>query len=236
MKKPKPNTSRLRLLLEFLIIISIGFILKVTLDAVIWRYSGPVSLVIMLGLIYFYLHRRGHSFFWIGLVPLKSVKSRCLILPQTLLAFIAIAASGLAIGLGGELLGLEFMKPDATGATDRFGDLAGNTYLYLTWIAILWIAGPAEELYFRGFMIGQLREILGRSRWATAFSIIIPAILFGAGHMYYQGLRGLFMTGGIAVSMGVLFILYKRNIWPLAIAHAAFNTFVFTALYMQWDI
>jgi len=236
MKKQNQNSFNLRLLLEFLIIIAIGFFLKVALDLVIWRYSGPVSLVIMLGLVFFYLRRRGLSFRWLGLIHLKSVKSRLLLLPQILLAFIAIPASGLAIGFGGEMLGIEFMKPDSSGATNRFGDLAGNTPLFLTWVVILWVAGPAEELYFRGFMIRQLREIFGRSFWATAISILIPAVIFGAGHMYYQGLRGLFMTGGIGIVMGILFILYKSNIWPLAIAHASFNSLVFTALYMRWDI
>jgi len=190
----------------------------------------------MLGLIFFYMRSRGHSLSWIGLTRLKSVKSRLLLLPQILFAFIVIPASGLAIGFGGEVLGIEFMNPDASGAANRFGDLAGNTSLYLTWLAILWVTGPAEELYFRGFMMGQLREIFGRTPWATAISIIIPSIIFGAGHMYYQGLRGFFMTGGIGIFMGILFVLYKRNIWPLAIAHAAFNSFVFTAMYMQWDI
>ena len=108
--------------------------------------------------------------------------------------------------------------------------------MVLTWVAILWVAGPAEELNFRGFMIGQLRDILGRSKLATIVSIIVPAIIFGVGHMYYLGLRGFFVTGGIAVSLSILFILYKRNIWPLAIAHAAFNSLTFTAMYLQLDI
>ena len=44
------------------------------------------------------------------------------------------------------------------------------------------------------------------------------------------------VTGSVAAALGILFILYKRNIWPLALAHAAINSFSFTAMYMQWDI
>jgi len=236
MKEHGLKTPNLRYLAEFIAIIAIGFLLKIALDTIIWRYSGPVSLVIMLGLIFFYLRQRGHSFAWIGMIPLNSLKSRLLLIPQILLAFIAIPTSAIILGLAGELLDIGFMEPDKSGVEDRFGDLAGNTPHYLTWMAILWVAGPAEELYFRGFMIGQLREIYGRSRWATTISILIPAIVFGAGHMYYQGLRGLVITGGIGISMGILFVLYKRNIWPLAIAHSAFNSLVFTAIYMEWNI
>lgn len=235
MTKIKPPPTRQRLFLDFIVIIGTAYLLKVALDVAIWRYSGPVSLAIMLVLIFFYLRRRGHSFSWIGLVSLTSTKDRLLLLPQIMLAFMAIGMTGAGIGFIGETLGIEFMNPDIAAAENRFGDLAGNTPLYLCWLAIVWFAGPAEELYFRGFMIGQLREVLGHSRLATALTIVIPAIIFGAGHMYYQGLRGLFVTGGIGLSLGILFVLYKRNIWPLAIAHAALNSLSFTAMYMQWD-
>lgn len=236
MSEHKTKAIRLRLLQEFIIIIGAWYMLKAVLDIFIWRFSGPVSLAMMLVFVFFYLRKRGHSFSWIGLVSFTSIKSWLLLLPQIILAIIAMAAIGSGISFAGEALGFEFMKPDIAAATNRFGDLADNTSQYLIWIAIIWFAGPAEELFFRGFMIGQLREILGQSRSATALSIVIPAISFGLGHMYYQGLRGLFVTGGVALMMGILFVLYKRNIWPLAIAHAALNSLMFTAMYMQWDI
>jgi membrane protease YdiL (CAAX protease family) len=190
----------------------------------------------MLLLIFFYLRKHGHSFSWIGLVSFTSTKNWLLLLPQIILTIIAMAAIGAGITYVGQALGFEFMKPDIAASENRFGDLAGNTSQYITWIAIIWFAGPAEELFFRGFMIGQLREVFGYSSWATALSIVIPAIGFGVGHMYYQGLRGLFVTGGVALILGILFVLYKRNIWPLMIAHATLNSLMFTAMYMQWDV
>lgn len=236
MIKRDTSPNRLRLLLELFVLFGLWYILKIALDAAIWRYSGSISLAMILVVMFFYLRWRGRTFSWIGLVPLNSIKGWLLLLPHFLLAVIVMGAVGAGITFTGVALGLEFMEPDLAAAENRFGDLAGNTQLYIMWLAIIWFAGPAEELFFRGFMIGQLREILGRSRWSTAFSIILPAILFGVGHMYYQGLRGVIVTGGVAVSLGILFVLYKRNIWPLAAAHAALNSFMFTAMYMQWDI
>lgn len=228
--------TRLRLLIEFSIIIGTWFLLKAVLDVFIWRFSGPVSLAFMLVLVFFYLRMRGHPLSWIGLVSLSSTNSWLLLLPQTILAIIVMAATGAGITYLGQAFGFEFMTPDTAAVENRFGELAGNTSQYLIWIAIIWFAGPAEELFFRGFMIGQLSAVFGNSKWATALSIVIPAIGFGVGHMYYQGLRGLFVTGGVALMLGILFVLYKRNIWPLAIAHAALNSLMFTAMYMQWDI
>ncbi|WP_152434238.1 CPBP family intramembrane glutamic endopeptidase [Erythrobacter sp. THAF29] len=170
---------------------------------------------------------------WIGLVKIKSRRGFVLLPFQTLLALFAILATASALSLAGEALGLDFMKPDNSRAQDRFGDVAGNTRLYIFWLAIVWFAGPAEELYFRGFMIGKLREALGNSTWASALSVLISALIFGLGHVYYLGLRGLVTTGGIAVTLGVLYILHMRNIWPLMIAHAAANTLTFTVVYLQ---
>jgi membrane protease YdiL (CAAX protease family) len=236
MNAAKAFPTRLSLLLEFFIIIGVWYFFKAVFDVFIWRFSGPISLAIILVLVFFYLRKRGHSFSWIGVVPFTSIKSWLLLLPQTMLVIIAMVTVGAGIAFIGEALGFEFMKPDIATAENRFGVLADNTSQYLLWLAIIWFAGPAEELFFRGFMIAQLKEVFGHSRWATALSIFTPAIGFGVGHMYYQGLRGLFVTGGTAVILGILFVFYKRNIWPLAIGHATINSLMFTAMYMQWDI
>ena len=229
------NPSRFRPLFDFCAIVTLGYLLKVVLDQFIWRYSGPVSLGIMLSVVFLYLRSMGESWSWIGLVAIRSRKGLGLLPFQVLLAFFAILATAASLSFAGEALGLEFMKPDNSGAQDRFGDVAGNTQLFVFWLVIVWFAGPAEELYFRGFMIGKLRDILGDFSFATALSVLIPALIFGLGHVYYLGLRGLVTTGGIAVTLGVLYILYKRNIWPLMVAHAAANTLTFTAVYLQLD-
>ena len=227
--------SRFRPLIDFGAIVALGYVLKVVLDQFIWRYSGPVSLSIMLSVIFFYLRSIGESWSWIGLVEIKSRKGFALLPFQVLIAFFAILLTGFILNWAGGALGLDFMKPENSGAENRFGDVAGNTQLYVFWLAIVWFAGPAEELYFRGFMIGKLQETFGTSIGATILSIVVPALIFGLGHVYYLGLRGLVMTGGIAVSLGVLYIMYKRNIWPLMIAHAAANSLTFTAVYLQLE-
>ena len=224
-----------RWLRDFALFATLAIGLKWVLNLVIWRYSGPVSLVIMLVLIRSYLQHVGLAWHAIGLTPLDSVRRIALLVPQIGLAFVAIGVTGAGLGFLGDALGIAFMAPDQSGAIDRFGDLAGNTPLYALWVAILCIAGPAEELYFRGFMITQLERAFGRSLPATAISIVLPAVIFGLGHVYYQGLRGLVVTGGIGLTLGTLFVLYRRNVWPLMIAHAGFNIMVFTALYAGWD-
>ena len=122
--------------------------LKGLLDLVIWRYAGPVSLVIVLVCVSLYLTRRGIGFDEIGLVRFKAARSYWLLPLQTVFTFIIIVATGALVTFAGDASGLAFMQPDREGALSRFGDLAGNTPLFLFWLAILWVAGPAEELFF----------------------------------------------------------------------------------------
>ncbi|MEM9572525.1 MAG: CPBP family intramembrane glutamic endopeptidase [Pseudomonadota bacterium] len=220
---------------EFLGFTIFALALKAALDLVIWRYAGPISLVVVLACIGLYLAHQKRDLSTLGIVPLKTAKNFWLIPVQTLVAFVTIIATGAIVSLLGDASGLEFMQVNTEGARDRFGDLAGNTSLFLMWLAILWVAGPAEELFFRGFMINTLTKTFGTSRLANAISILIPALIFGAGHMYYQGVRGLFTTGAIGVSLGCLFLAYKRNIWPLMVAHACVNSLVFTLHYLDID-
>lgn len=218
---------------EFLGFTIFALVLKAALDLVIWRYAGPVSLVVVLICVTVYLQRSSQGLSRLGLVRLSGAKSYWLLPVQTVIAFVAIIATGAAVTLLGDASGLAFMQADRAGPAVRFGDLAGNTGLYLFWLAILWVAGPAEELFFRGFMINTLRKALGRGVLAAALCVLLPALIFGAGHIYYQGLRGLFTTGLIGVTLGCLFLAYKRSVWPLMIAHAAVNSLVFTLQYLE---
>ncbi|MEM9385545.1 MAG: type II CAAX endopeptidase family protein [Pseudomonadota bacterium] len=236
MTSTSPLTARQLALIEFLGIVIIGHLVKAALDQLIWRYSGPIALALTLSVFVPYLRWRGASFADLGLVAVTKRRQWLLLLPQTLLAFLLIPASGAGIAFAGESLGFAFMAADPTGPQMRFGDLEGNTPLYLSWIPILWFAGPAEELYFRGIMIHQLGKGLGPTRLGTALTLFVPALVFGVGHLYYQGPRGLITTGVIGLTLGILYLAYRRNLWPLMIAHAAFNTLTFTAMYKNWDV
>ncbi len=204
-------------------------------DQVSWRYAGPMTLALVLTVLAFYMRHRGIGFAKIGLTSIGWPKGVGLLLPQTAAAFILIGVSGVSAALIGDALDIGIFTAEQPDPQRRWGDLRGNTSLYLSWLAVLWFAGPAEELFFRGYLISRLSDILGRSPLALCMSICLPALIFGLGHVYYQGWRGLFVTGTIGLTLGVLFLLYRRNIWPLMIAHAAFNSMVFTALYTGAD-
>lgn len=44
------------------------------------------------------------------------------------------------------------------------------------------------------------------------------------------------MTGMIGVVLGTLYLVFKRNLWPLILAHALVDSLAFTAMYLDLEI
>lgn len=226
------------ILLEVLIAALAAMTVKALISLVLWRYAGPLTLLIVLSGLTVYLRWRGIGWRHFGLIKLPKLKSWLLLPVQALFAIVAILATGVGTATIGAALGFEFMGEEPAGVMDRFGAVAdGSLPHYLLWLAIsILAAGLGEELFFRGYMINRLRDGLGSGVVMTALTVLLPAIYFGYGHFYYQGLRGLITTGLIGLSLGLLFLIYKRNLWPLVIAHAGVDCLVFTALYFNLDV
>lgn len=230
--KTNPRAAIATEVFGFLVLLHL---VRLGFDQIDWRYAGPLTLATMLPIILIGMHRLGVGLSHIGIRSITWSKGFLPLLPQTILAFILIGMSGLGMALLGEALGIGIFTAEQPDPQDRWGNLRGNTPLFLTWLAILWFAGPAEEVVFRGYLISRLRDVFGRSVFAYIASVALPAIIFGLGHVYYQGWRGFFVTGTIGITLGILFLLYRRNLWPLMIAHAAFNSILFTATYFGAD-
>ena len=229
--------SRLSVLIEFALVVGVLVGTKLIFDQIVWKYAGPLSLLCTLATILVFTRISGESWSRFGLVRPRRAWSLPLILPQAMLGIVAILGIGAGTAFLGDALG--FWTTDGTqpGVADRWGNIAGNLPVYLGWLAIAWIsAGFGEEVFFRGYVIDRLSRLLPDSRWAVPVAVLLAALGFGIAHMYYQGVRGLVVTGMIGLALGTLYILYKRNLWPLIIAHASVDTLVFTAMYMEWDI
>lgn len=229
--------DRSRTLIELAGFVTLAVVSKVIVDPLSWRFSGPVTLLFTLVVLTLYLRRRQLRWSSFGLIRLSSGRARWLLLPQTLLVIVTILGTGLVVGFAGEASGLAFMQPDAEAVNERWGELEGNLPLYLVWLTLGWVSsGFAEEMFFRGYLVSRLRGALDAVRGAPVLAVVIPALIFGHGHTYYQGLRGLVITGSIGIAMGTLFLLYRRNLWPLILAHGTVSTLSFTALFAGWDI
>lgn len=231
------NTKKRRAIAEFVGFVAFALISKQMMDSFLGAYSGPASLITTLILLTIYMHQRGEKWASMGLRALLGAKAKLLLLPQALLIFVSVLGTIVLLTKGLESIGLTFMSETPEGEISRWGDIEGNLQQYLILIALSWIsAGFGEEMFFRGFVITRLQTAFNGTKLASAFAVLLAALLFGYVHFYYQGLTGLVNATAIGLIFGTFFLLYKRNLWPLVLAHGFINSLGFTSDFMGWGI
>jgi len=202
---------------------------------IMWTFAGPISLLCALVVATWRLKRNDESWSSLGLFNKGSNLNLSLWIAGTLIVTIIIG--NLAATFANALFSSNEMVNNAINEVreNRFSNVPGNLPVYIYWLIISWIIGGfTEELLFRGFMILRFEKILTKLPFATALAITLQALIFGQQHMYYQGYVGLFVTGFMGLSSGVIFILYKRRLWPLIISHGLANTFGMTMRYLGY--
>jgi membrane protease YdiL (CAAX protease family) len=81
------------------------------------------------------------------------------------------------------------------------------------------VSGFAQELAMRGYLVPRLETLLK----STTAGIVLSSVLFASNHLY-QGPLGVLRTLLSGLIYASAFAITRR-IWPLAIAHAAWNVF-----------
>ncbi|PZQ20430.1 MAG: CPBP family intramembrane metalloprotease [Sphingopyxis macrogoltabida] len=209
---------------------------KYLMSLIFWRYAGPASLLLTIGLLTLYMRRIGLRWSDMGLVPLPGWKPKLMVVPQAGLTLVAFAAVVAMTTIAGPAIGLGFLAETSAGVENRWGEVAGSLPHYLLWLGIVWTAAAfGEEMFFRGYLVTRLQFLFPRGYAGTIAAIIVSAAIFGYGHFYYQGWRGAIVTGAIGLAFGAMFCLFRRNLWPLIMLHGVIDTLTFTAIFMQWD-
>ncbi len=91
--------------------------------------------------------------------------------------------------------------------------------LIVSWL----LAALFEEIIFRGFLLGETRDLLGASAFATAIAVLATSVIFGLAH-WYQGRSGALSTGFIAFLLALLFVASGFNLWLPIVAHGVIDT------------
>ena len=178
--------SRLGVVVEITAFVSFALLSKYLLSLVFWRYAGPVSLLLTLGVLTLYLRLRGLGWSQMGLVSLPGWKAKFGVLPQAALTLVAFAVVVALTTIAGPAIGLTFLNEVPAGVEGRWGDVAGNLPQYLLWLAIVWTAAAfGEEMFFRGYLITRLQGVFHKGWPGLVLAVVIPALIFGYGHFYY---------------------------------------------------
>jgi|SRR5688572_24129023 len=144
---------------------------------------------------------------------------------------------GVGIQFASTLLLEPFSDRVTNSTTDHslFESLRGNLKIFLLLLVSVWIlVAFLEEIIFRGYMMGDIAELLGTSKPALAINLILTSILFGLEH-WYQGRSGALSTGIIGAVLGILFIISGFNLWLPILTHGFVDTVGLFLIYVNAD-
>ena len=192
-------------------------------QAVVWFAN-----VAMLATIWAGLRARGQTWGHLGLSraswraypPAGLLARSILVLVLALAGFVAgavIAANLVGLPEGADLGGYEYLQ--------------GNLPMLLVSLAAVYVVSSlGEEVVYRGFIMTRVAEMGRGSKSAWALAAVVSSIIFGAAHFGW-GVAGVIQTTFMGLGLAAGFMLVKRNLWVLVLAHAYLDTFLLVQLY-----
>ena len=168
---------------------------------------------------------RGVSWKNLGLTKPKSIKKTLLVAGLILVATVIciMAFNIVADQLSFFTEQVSEQKPTTEPTTSKFGDLKGNWILFFTIMPMVLIESMLEELLDRGFLINWFEKLFSKTSIATLIAVVLQAAIFGFRHSYDLSERSI-TVGIIGLIMGIAYVKFGRNLWPLILAHCILNT------------
>jgi len=114
-------------------------------------------------------------------------------------------------------------KNYSENSESKFGNLKGNWLLFFTIMPAVLLESMLEELLDRGFLINWFEKLFSQTTLATILAVVLQALIFGFRHSYDLSDRSI-RVGLIGLIMGIAYVKFGRNLWPLIIAHCVLNT------------
>lgn len=164
---------------------------------------------------------RGYSWKDLGLRKPENIKKTFLI---SIGIVIAIAITIITFNILQESFNfLDEPKTTTSNSNSRFEKLKGNWIFFFTIMPIVLIESFLEELLDRAFLITWFEKLFSKTGIATILAVILQASIFGFRHSNDISERSI-TVGLIGLIMGIAYIKFNRNLWPIIIAHCILNT------------
>lgn len=180
------------------------------------RKQPGIGILVTIIIILLFLWARGDPLSQIGFT-----------LPKNWLITIFTA---LGLGLIIQLLSVMLIEPFTEKITNSKHDhsvidaVKGNWKVFLQWMMMVWIlVAVIEEGIYRGYLMTELKNLLGLGTVALIFNLLYSSIVFGLSHAY-QGPSGMLSTGIVGVILGVIFIFNDFNLWLVIFTHGFIDT------------
>ncbi|NOR28973.1 MAG: CPBP family intramembrane metalloprotease [Lutibacter sp.] len=154
---------------------------------------------------------------------LKNPKNLWKSLGVSVVIFVSIMISIIIFELVKDNLNLTVSSGNSSeSAVSKFGDLKGNWLLFFSIIPMVLLESFLEELLDRGFLMNWLEKLFSATSFATVIAVLLQALIFGFRHSNDLSERSI-TVGIIGLIMGIAYVKFGRNLWPLIIAHCILN-------------
>lgn len=226
----------LEIILVFAPVIAVVFVFRMFEpdNPMIFMAGLWLANLMMIGIVRLGIGARGDTFRSIGLnVSLTSPRNVfSVVLKSIPIAVFAIAAFVVGSIIMANVVGIP-EPADMTG----YNYLQGNPMmLVLSLMGVYIVSSFGEEVVYRGFLITRLHQMFGpQSRRTELFAVLISSVIFGLAHFEW-GAMGVGQTTCMGVAFGVSYLLTKRTLWPLVLAHAYMDTLLLVPLYFAQDV
>jgi len=229
--EPISNSSRLVAFAELLIIVAAFLTVREWARGMEFIASGSLGIVAAVAVGTLTMKLRGGSWRELGMKLPKSKSTWVLTIGLSGLTIIAVFVSIPTVLI--PLLEVLFSDLDWHTGEHTFDFLYGRPLVLVAYIVVIAWGGAAigEEMFSRGLMMNRLAEVFGFSKLGWLVALIGQAVFFGAAHAY-QGTVGMFVTGSVGFIFGVFYLIGRRNLFPIILAHGIIDTIGLTQLYL----
>jgi membrane protease YdiL (CAAX protease family) len=234
-KTTTPQPSWLNIMGEILLVFSPALVLINVTSS--WAGSDPVrkfgviwivNMIILL-IVWLFVKRRNQSWAELGLTfNWPGWKEGAKIFGLSLIVFVF----GIAAYLSGPLLLSGFMDAPESADFTRYEYMKDNPVgLIVSLLGVYIVSSFGEEVVFRAFLIDRISTMTRSTGISTVLAVIFSSLLFGIFH-YEWGLMGVVQTTMMGLAMGISYVVLKRKLWVLILAHAYMDTLLLVGLYM----
>ncbi len=192
-------------------------------QAIIW-----VANVILIVLVWQTQKLRGEHFRDLGLRALpNSPKKIFSTLLWSLVVFITALIAFVSGASIAAMLGVSTPAADVGG----YDYLKDNPLLFvLSLCGVYLVSSFGEEYVYRGYLIDRAMSLV-RKRWQkNTLAIVFSALFFGLAH-YGWGLAGIIQTTFMGAVLAGFYLVLKRRLIILILAHAYMDTLLFASIY-----
>jgi len=193
-------------------------------QAVVW-----VANILMLALVWLGLRLRRQTWEHFGLnLRFKGWRAALGTVLKSLVVFVAAVAAFLI----GSIIMTNILGTSEAADMSRYDYLRGNLPLLILALAAVYIVSSfGEEVIYRAFLINRVAELGSGGKWALRWAVVISAIVFGLVHLDW-GVIGIVQTGCMGLAFGVSYLVVRRRLWVLILAHAYMDTLLLVQLYL----